>query len=333
MAAEKEAPIPITEGEETEGEEATELVVGAEEAKGEDEEEGEAQTRQRFWGEFQVIDAGTCFQMKEVPRAIRFLWARFLKEEYGVAYDDFWNECDYGMRDGNELNYSIWSWNWGENWYKLYDLNDWPGDNAAGAVYLKCGGVYHRVFSNGDSALSEYLSPGIQDEKLAKASLKRMRSFELFRQRRADLYEYRLGTHRSKHPGADKYSSEFRLREMGDFSWADAPEHVREAWAHVQFKGRGPPGGKEKGKLRLRGTVRYISWTWTWGGKDYRLQDLAGAVLLKNGPIPIWAYDIEGEEVRSHWHPEPRSELEAALTERCWFYAHLRAAVQNAANH
>lgn len=91
--------------------------------------------------------------MSDLPEIIINLWARYLKEQYDVVYDDFWVDEDYGIREGGELDYRVWSWTVDGQTYTLYDINTWPGDNEDGTIYITYQGQMYRIYNNTDTNL------------------------------------------------------------------------------------------------------------------------------------------------------------------------------------
>lgn len=105
--------------------------------------------------EYQLFKHEHCDSMTEIPQIINVLWSRYIKEQYDIICDDFWDDEDYGPGLGG-IDYSIWNWIYDGNIYILYDINTWPGDNVDGVVYIEYDGKHHRIYDNNDDSLSVY---------------------------------------------------------------------------------------------------------------------------------------------------------------------------------
>jgi hypothetical protein len=124
-----------------------ELAQTAEEIRREHEKEGGGPLAHAT--EFFFIKEETRRQMGDVSATAKALWARYLAEppqaaqaHCGVEYDDFWSsDCrkvgGRQMVPCDELVYSVWRWRSpGGRFYRLFDINNFPDDNAHGAVFV-----------------------------------------------------------------------------------------------------------------------------------------------------------------------------------------------------
>lgn len=102
---------------------------------------------------FELIEEHTYTHMEEVPPLIKLLWSRYLKDQFDVAYDDFFGEDDYC---NDELTYHLWKWTHDGVSHYLYDINNWPGDNEDGAVFIDIDQHYYHIFNNSDTMISVY---------------------------------------------------------------------------------------------------------------------------------------------------------------------------------
>jgi len=134
---------------------------------------------------YELVESKNCFNMSDLPEIIIDLWSRYLREQYDIVFEDFWVDDDYGINDGDSLDYHLWKWTCNGQSYLLYDINTWPGDNADGTIYLEYHGKMCRIYDNGDSMLYIHEPSQIDNPNLTRDILDGLE--KLYEQREAHI--------------------------------------------------------------------------------------------------------------------------------------------------